>query len=734
MAVLDVQEKINLSSQRLKSPEAALGKGLMIPYVGTDSGARKILASIQREHVFPLIAGEKAIIETGYEIRFGDYSSSVIRAESDYRVIAKISKFSFAPNHHYWLILSDLHSKRLDVVERISYHHITECYGYLNNNDFIDTLEIGSQIHNDQIVSKSLAFDEYNNRADGVNFNTLYLALDDNMEDSVILSDEAAGRLTATSIKPVQIMINNNDIPLNIYGDDKVYKVIPDIGEDVIDGTLIALRKEKKSEALFAEAVENLSRITMPDELKQVHGKVLDIDIRCNNPDILEKHQYAQIKMYQNELMRRANEIVQIILPYVSDGYQLSYDLQKLFAISKRQINGDLYIDKNPFSNIILNVTVFEEQKMSPGDKGSNRHGGKGVVSIIYPKKMMPRFKNSDGEYEYVDIIFNSSTMINRENVGQCIEITLTHISRGIITHIKEANLTPDEAMELIMKYYQFVSAEEAEFISNEMNKMAEEDKMFFLEGIINDGEIHISAKPLSDTITIDTIAEMYKAFPFVKQDIVEVPIINSMGELRYVPARRPMVVGKQYYLRLKQYAEEKFSATSLSATNIKNENAKSKAKKDFRDLYSNTPIHFGNMETNNQLHLGAEVVISTLMIHSVSPIGRRLVQQMYTGDPYKIDIKLNSDSVNRAAEISNTYLKAIGRRLVFYKTKKRIEKILEVPITFEKDPIDYPISFVPEDQRKGFDYIKDFKDRQKLLEKLEKIESPVRFDGRKRR
>ena len=56
------------------------------------------------------------------------------------------------------------------------------------------------------------------------------------------------------------------------------------------------------------------------------------------------------------------------------------------------------------------------------------------------------------------------------------------------------------------------------------------------------------------------------------------------------------IVVGKQYIFRLKQYAEEKFSATSLSSTNIRNENTKSRVKKDFRELYPNTPIRFGKL------------------------------------------------------------------------------------------------------------------------------------------
>lgn len=734
MAKLDYTDKINDASKNIDRMEQLLGKCLIQPFSGSNAGARKIMFSTHVEHVFPLIEGEKAIIETGYEIRFGDYSSSITRADSNYQVIAKISKFSSNPHHHYWLILKDTKEKKLDVVERISYHHITESYGYLYNNEYMDSLNIGDYITEDTIVQKSLAFDEYNNRKDGANFNIVYMALDDNMEDSIIFSDTAANRLTSPLIKPVQIMINDNDIPLNIYGDDKMYKVIPDIGEDIVNAVLIALRKEKKEESYYTQSVDRLRTIIMSDELKQVHGKVIDIDIYCNNPDILENHYYEQLKWYYNELQRYSAEIVRTILPFVSDGYELSYDLQKLFANAKRVCNHDQYIEKRPFSNIILNVTVLEEKKMEEGDKASNRYGGKGVISNIIPQAMMPRFKGLDGKYEYVDIIFNSSTMINRENVGQTFELSLTHIGNEIVYRIASGKCSLEEAYQMIKTYVQLCSPEQANYMEELKQNMGEEELAFYIESIIDSGSIHLSMRPITDGMTIDKLANIYEAFPWVKQNEIEVPLVSSTGQIRYIKARRPVVIGKQYIFRLKQFAEEKFSVTSLSATNIRNENTKSRSRKDFRELYPNTPIRFGNMETNNMNHAGADIVISNLMIHSLSPQGRRLVEQMYTGDPFKIDIRLDSDSKNRSAEIANTYLKTIGRRLLFIKRRKLKHKITISPICFTRDPVIRPISFVPENLRKGFDYEKDFQERQELEKRKKETgaESPIEFEGSK--
>jgi len=729
LTFLDQMEEV---SANIQAPEHMLGRGLRQPFNGCNAGARKIMFSTHSDHILPLITSEKAIIETGYEIRYGDYASSILRADANYQVIAKISKFSFAPNHHYYLILKNVNEKKLDVVERISYEHITESYGYLYNNEVMDNLQVGSYVQQGTILQKSLAFDEYNNRKDGRNFNVAYMALDDNMEDSIIMSQNAADKLVSPLINVVRIPINDNDIPLNIYGDEKLYKVIPDIGEDVKNANLIGLRKEKKEEALFSQSVDRLRKFTMSDERRQVKGKVVDVNIFCNNPDILDTHYYAQLKLYYNELQRQSTEIVKTILPYISDGYELSYDLQKINANAKRVCNHDQYIDKRTFSNIILEVVVLEDLPMLVGDKAANRYGGKGIVSSIWPNEYMPRFKNGNGDYEQVDVIFNSSTMINRENTGQCFELSLTHIGVAIIDEIKKGKYSLDQAFNLIKKYVEFCSPEQAQALEEYKNHSTQEDLMFFIESIMNDGAIHLSIRPISDTMTIDKLDAMYKAFPFVKQNELEVAIEASNGETRYVKSRKPVVVGKQYIYRLKQFAEEKFSATSLSATNIRNENTKSKARKDFKELYPNTPIRFGNMETNNMNHIGADAVISNMMIHSLSPQGRRLVEAMYTADPFHIDIKLDSNSRNRSAEIACTYLKTIGRRITFIKTKKVKKKIAVPAIYFEKDPIIHPLTFVAESDREGFDYEQDFKDRQKMMKsaKFKKAKSPFLYDG----
>jgi hypothetical protein len=153
-----------------------------------------------------------------------------------------------------------------------------------------------------------------------------------------------------------------------------------------------------------------------------------------------------------------------------------------------------------------------------------------------------------------------------------------------------------NDAYDLIHKYVNLCNPEQAAYMDERKASMNQEELAFFVENIVDSGAIHLSLRPVSDSMTIDKLDKIYKEFPWIKQNEIEVALRGSDGSIRYVPARRAIVVGKQYIHRLKQYAEEKFSATSLSATNIRNENTKSRVKKDFRELYSNTPIRFGKL------------------------------------------------------------------------------------------------------------------------------------------
>lgn len=687
MAGLNFDSQLKEAESRIKYREQACGKQLWQPFTNTISGSRKILSSTNRDQVLSVMHGEVPFVETGFEDQFGEYSSSFIKTDATLVVKAKIPKFSFNPNCHYWLILANEETKELSVIERVEYEHITETYGFLRNNRFIDDLAEGDIVPRDTVIQKSAAYDDYNNRMDGVNLRTGYISCDKTMEDSVILSKSAAAKLASPLIKVVPIIINDNDILLNWYGDNNTYKVIPDLGEEIKEKFVCILRRENKEESLFTQSFSRLRDIMMSDDKITAEGKIIDINIYCNNPEALAVSPYhGQIKYYYDESMKMHNDIVSTLSQFEKD-YKFSYDLSKMYAISKKVLAGIQYIKDRTFSNVYMELVVLEINQIDTGDKLCDRYGGKGVTSYILDDELMPHIDDGLGHLTPLEIIYNSSTCVNRLNPGQLFETSLTHIGCKIIDFIKSQCLDAAQSIELILQYVKSVNPEQGEYMEECFNKMDDEEMIMYLSSIIDSGGIVVSLNPISDSMGIDDISRIYDEFEWINQYRLMSPMVDSVGDIRYVPSRRPIVCGYKYIYRLKQYAEEKFSVTSLSATNIKNQNSRSKANKAYKGLYPKTPIKFGEMETGDLGHLGMEFVVTVLMLYSSSPQARRLTEELLTGDPFDVNIKLDSKSSSRNVEILNVYFKAMGLRLVFEKVKKKLTRPV-VKHAIDKYPI----------------------------------------------
>lgn len=664
-------------SGKVTEMEQVLSKGLMMPFSMCNSGSRKQMFAAQLEQILALYKPELPRVGTGYENSFGDRSSSLIIADKQYVVIHKISKFSFDPDRFYYLIVFDPSKNSFDVLERKEYEHITESYGILYNNNYMDKLKPGAKIEPNRTIRKSLAYDEFNNRCDGVNLLSTYMSLESTKEDGIVICESASYKLASPLVKKVVAQINDNDIPLNLYPRNiNDYKCFPDIGEstDSAKGILFGLRRQKKEEMLFTQSKQNLSKIMISDDKYTVNGTVVDVDIYCNNPELLdESYYFSQLKYYNDERIRFMKEFVEKTESLIESNYECSYELKKLYTNFKHILNGGQYLKDKVFSNVIIELTVVEYSPVHIGDKIANRYGGKGVVSNILPDEMMPLLDNG----KRVELIYNSSTCINRENNGQLNEMFLNFASNRIVDHITNLDTAFDVnyAINLYIDYLSILNKDLAKRMEDYILSADVDDQVAFLQMVFDEG-FKLSLNPVKDNINIDTFMEIMRKFKFIKQYNVKVPQLGSDGNYRYINTRRTLECGEQYIWRLKQYAEEKFSVVSLSATNLKNENTRNNSKRSYKSPYAKTCVRFGDMETGDLLHLGVEGVITNLLLTSLSPKARRKVGRELTEGPiFDIDIKLDSESTNRSVEILNAYMLTVGLRLVFLKIPKYIKK-----------------------------------------------------------
>lgn len=673
--VINIDDQIKESIKDLPDYDHMLGRTLMQPFKPANSGSRALMNSVHVEHLMVPNYGEVPIIQTGYETEFGRNSSSHIVSESSYTVLNKVHKFE-GKDDHYYLIVRDNKTGVHDIIERISYNYNTESYGFLWNNDRLDNVKIGDQIKEGSVIKTSIGFDEFGNKMNGINLTTLYLSCAQNMEDSIIISESAAKKLETSLVKNTDIAINDNDILLNLYGNETVYKTFPDIGEYVKDGKFCSIRRMENENILFSLSQQNLRDIMLSDRNILMEGKVVDISVYCNNPEALgDSHYNAQLFYYYNQNLRFCKEINDIVGPLAMTS-KLSYKLKKFYGRCRDVIAGKQFFKEKLFNHVIMEVTVIQNLPMEPGDKMADRYGGKGVVSMVLPDELMPVLETG----RRVEVIKNQSTCINRENIGQLHEQSLSFIGMRIIDHFKLKYMSYTDMVKMWYKFVSMVDINQAKEIAESINFEDEFECKTIIDSILEDDAIILSTQPFTTSINIDTIAKIYDEFDFLKQYKIMMPMKDSNGNIRMVKALRPMIASKIYHYRLKQYAEEKFSVTSLSATNLKNLNTRSKANKMYEAKYTKTPIMFGFMESGDLMHMGVQYVVMNLMLYSSSPQGRRLVEQLLVGDPYNINIKLDQHSKNRNAEIINALMETMGLTLTFNRIpKKRKDMVLNV-------------------------------------------------------
>lgn len=698
---LNLIKAANEIQSKLPTPEYALGKGLMQPANNTNSGPRKIMQGLQREQSIQITRCEAPILMTGYENQFGELSSSFIRAKSEYMVIDKIYKNKMM----YWMIVKDLKTNMLHVFERNTYEYITEMYGYNLYTEYIDSLQNSAIIPKGTPIIKPRSFDMSMNMCGGVNLTTAYLAMGETTEDPIILSESAAKKLEAPMFHSIQLVVNDNDILLNLYGDDNNYKSFPDIGEYTKNNILCAIRKERKDdEALYCQSVQRLKELMVSDASYIASGMVIDIDVYLNNPESTN----PQIAKYYEKKLGYCKKIIETVEKNIGSG-AVSYDLAKLYDTSKRVLNGDMYIKDKVFTNAIIDIMLQENKPMDVGDKSTDRYAGKGVVSFIRPDDEMPMIMRN-GELRPIEVIYNSSTIVNRENPGQSFETEIIFVGEKIVEKIINSHMSASknhrdmeevlaESENLVIRYLNIVAPLEAVEYMDFIKTHQIEDRKLYMDSIMGSEEIYVVAKPISGGLNIETLFKLYNEFPWIEADDMYVRQQNSDGTYRRTNSRRKIVVGKKYVYRLKQTSEEKFSAVSLASTNLRGENTKTKANKQHRIAYANTPVRMGDMEITNLLDakdLNLRMII-TFMLLSSSFKYRRQVHQLIIGDPFKPVIELDANSnalaVSRSAEITKVLLKTIGLSLDFQKRKKvhktpiRIDVLQEVPNMNEVHP-----------------------------------------------
>ena len=658
-----LKDKLTELDEKFKGDDSVFGMTLLTR-TGYISGNRSIMTTGHLKQAMTPICPEVPKVFTEYENMVGKYSTGIKKASREWRVVDKIYKFE-ENNHLYTLIVKDEQTGYYDVIEKKLVENLTEKFGFRYNTEELDKIQVGDLIPKDSVLFKSTSYDEYNNYRFGVNATFCYTSDVKTTEDAILVSETFADKFRCVEVESITVSVNDNDVLINLYGDENNYKCFPDIGETIKDKIICATRRINNDQIFYDFKETNLRKINFSEDVLCTEqgsgGKIIDIRVYSNKTlEEMEINEYhAQVtKYYKNEL-RYFKELVESTQDVVHENKDHSRNYNYVYKKSKDVLDENVkwceQQGKKPFSNMIIEFIVEREVPLKEGSKITGLFGNKGVISKILPDDEMPVLENG----RVVDVQFNCLGVINRLNSFQLFEQSINFIMNRTIDRIKTLE-TNDQRASVIFTMINHFNTRQAKEMGEMYSKLSVEEREEFIQDIYKYGVfVHIPPfwheRPL-----FDVLSEIYDKYDWLNPYKA---YIKKNG--RYRPIMNELIVGEMYIIRLKQTASKGLSTRSVGGVNLVGVPVKDAQAKENKILYSKTPCRLGLDEVLNLLiGMDPEDLAKMSMSYRSSIEGTHDLPVQLLKEGMIDALRGDERIINRNVEVFNAYIKTMGYKL----------------------------------------------------------------------
>lgn len=667
-------KELDEAEEKYKGSDDIFGQSALTS-TSYNSATRGIMFASSHLRQFVLLKkgyAEPPKVFTKHENKTGAHSTGFKKVKREFQVIHKIEKYN---NYVYALIIRYLDKGDYDIIVKTPVEDLTEIYGFEYDTTVMDSLEEGDLVEKGTILYKTSSYDEHMNYGYGANVTVAFSLIPDNTEDSVIASKSFKKKMSSDEVMTFRVSMNDNDIFINKYATDE-YKCFPDIGENIVDKVICARRRIYNNQRLYDLKASNLKKINFDsDFLLYGDGKIVDINIYCNKTidELPDTAYYRQIKYYlqkQNEFYEKIEEytkdIIKNKLPHSKD-LSFWYKKAKDFNDPNLKFKED---GRSAFSHMILEFCCLRDSILTVGQKITGRQGNKGVVSKIWEDDEM--YYTKDGRR--AELILCPTAPIRRMITMPLFE----HAINQIIDKMKLEITKMDDYKEKEKLFFDVIGTlnkKECDSLKKFYKGFKSKGKQKFIDYICS-GDIYIELPPMWEDYPIyEKILTLYEKYDWVGKEEV---YIKRFG--REIKVIRPMIIADVYMMRLKQTSEHGFSVRSTGSVDKKNVPAKSSDAKNGFDLFSNTPIRVGVMESINSIIATSPDIVAKLhrYYRSFSKLRQYIPKQQLKG---KKHINISKDKKlqklheeNISVEMLLMRLKSMGLALRYLDDKEYID------------------------------------------------------------
>ena len=546
-----------------------------------------------------IINPEFPYVFTGVENTAGRNSSGYMKLDGEIVVFRKIQKYEelletpFIYQLFYW----DVKKEQYDVVERTEVEDLSQDFGFKKNNKVIDSLDEGDVVPAGTTLYASASYDDAFNYRYGANLTVAYAFEPWVYEDAALISDRVQGIAKTVSSVIKEWRWNPSDILLNIYGDEKEYRPLPWIGEEV-SGIIASARPQINDQVLFDFKNDNLSNVRDGERSIYYNGQgtVIDYEIYCNNTDIKMIDENAQLLMLIDAQNRYWKKIQDTCLEIINSGKNYTHDVDLLYDRSKKFLernemrkwnNGSMV-----FGNVQIRAHILEYPQLSEGGKFTARYGNKSVIARVIPSYMMPFTK--DGTH--VDVLLPMPAVPNRTTGFVFHELHITWLFRHARNTMKTMK-TRAEKEALLWDLIKRLNKNQYEAFYARYLKLNEEEKDRYIQKCIDVGIFTHQDMVNPDESVFFKLKRAQEELDWAKPDTLYVYRYGHVYRLY-----QQYYLGSMYMFPLKQTDKRQFSVRATGAINLKGLPERSYKNKRGEAPFSDTAIRFGEYEALTML------------------------------------------------------------------------------------------------------------------------------------
>lgn len=352
-----------------------------------------------------LLTPEPKLIKSGVEYELAKYINDV-KTEEDCIIRSVIPRY-FNVGHtvtpslflliEYEKVINGESKIVFDYIEVPYYNSQHGTFGYnLYPTDDLLNVQIGQEIAKDTLLAKTNSYADDGSYAYGVNANVAFMSMPEVSEDGFVVSRSFLNKLKLRVIEHRTIYIDKDTIPLNLYGDDKTYKFIPDIGENVREDGLLYATRDRNDWFSVGDLSDQSLKEYDPvfDTLNYVKTKSRVIDIKV-----------VKANYKKTEYTDKVTEQLDQYANYLNAFYKtVSENVTKLHSSKKAMYASIEHVELSPKLHRLMTDIMVHLEAASPNSK----------VKLTYRKVPINQYK--------VDIVTESYLT---PNLGY--KLTCTH-------------------------------------------------------------------------------------------------------------------------------------------------------------------------------------------------------------------------------------------------------------------------------------------------------------------